>query len=275
MAGGIIIDGVNMQTSYGLYVRGASVRAGLPDIRTSTFDLGQQHGARVYGKYFKPRYYNLELAIVNKTQDTLMQAFDAIKTAMDPRNGVKLWIFDEDQDGIGATRDRGVYAMVHGPFNEVRLSTGNTFQANLIVPSGVTVATSATVQTLTISTTPETFYAPAASGSTVNGNMEARPVWVIKNTSGSSSACWLKNITRDENMYISTIANGEWIQIDTDKEWVRSSDDSGATWTHCETRLSSLSGLEFPLLTAGVQNEIQTTTLDTGSVVATYRARWL
>ena len=134
-------------------------------------------------------------------------------------------------------------------------------------------STSETVQSETVSSDPEAANVPASG--VVAGSAYAYPVWVVKNTSGSDSdPLSLNNATTAETVSTSAgLANGAWARFDAARQIIEKSTDSGSSWSAWMTARGAYRAI--PRLKPGVANSISLGGLSAGSLVCTYRARYL
>jgi len=105
------------------------------------------------------------------------------------------------------------------------------------------------------------------------GTSWALPVWTIHNTGGPAIDVTLENVTTEETLrMLGGLASGHYFRIDSDRKHVEKSGD-GATWMNGMT--SKTAGDPFPRLQAGVRNEVLVTGIAAGTLVATWRPRWI
>jgi len=261
----LTFNGYNL-AAYGLTVAQHPMPL-LADIRLDYQDYGDRDGGVVQGASLKPRYMNVEGVVLAHTRRDLQDNMDDIKAVLDPRNGSKLMSLD-------SWPDRGWYGVLNGPINAQPLGgSGLRVQLNFALVDGVAVSLTETTQTVSVDETPEGFNCTAAG--VVAGNEVTRPVWLVTNTAaGTITSVVLANTTRSETMtWTGSLAQNNILRIDSDRLHVEKSTDGGTTYTNNLLYTSAAS--EWPKLTGGVQNACTLTGVTAGSVVVTYRARWI
>jgi len=199
------------------------------------------------------------------TAAALRTQLDAVLPLISPRSGDQWWKFDWQSDRLRYGR---VWDVVQGASmpNLARLDL------TLRLSDACAYSTTSTSQTLTVSSTPQTLTIPATGS--VAGSADARPVWVIKNTSGSeSSALTLTSSTTSESISLAALPNGYWYRLDLPRQIVERSSNSGSTWSTFYSGVGSAT--QIPRLEAGSSNSLTLSGLSSGSVVVTYRARYL
>jgi len=243
----------------------------MPELGIGTYDIPQLDSQRLYTAKAQSRTISIPCVIRGTSEANLRTRLDNMLDLIMLGNVsgyLKLDTFD--------TR------IWHGRFvgrsDEKRHGANNMlFTLSFQCEDMYSYATSLTTQTIAISSNPQTFIVPGTSGTTVAGTADPTPVWVVKNTSGSTSgALTLANTTSSETINTTAgIVNGAWIRFDYDRQIVEWTDDGGVTW-YASTAMALIgTNPNIPRLVHGVSNSVTLTGLASGSVVLTYYARYI
>jgi len=231
-------------------------------------DLYYADGGALHAEHFGISELTLNCVIRAADSTELATFRDNLRSILDPRLGDGWIKIDYQTDRFYVGR-----LMAGVDWEHLAMHAGQ-ITLPFKLSKACAYASSETVQTIAVAASPQSFDVPDGSGEVVGGTAEVRPVWVIKNTSGGTSgALTLANATTGETFSTTAgIANGAWLRIDSERQHVEISTDSGVTWT---TAMSNVNSPWLPTLQPGVQNELTLTGLTAGSVVCTYRTRYL
>jgi len=260
--------------SYGVKVLRGPLEL-LPEPRLDVQDTGRD-GAVSQGSYYKARYFAVNGIIIGTSYDDLYSKLDAVTAILDPTLGNQLLVLDQHRM-LGASRKRGIYCRMTGGIQGFHTGPNAfEFQITFVADYPFWVTEDAQGQTATaISATPTTVYEPTGASDVVSGNRAARPVYTITNTNASSIASvTLASVTRSQTMAVTvSLAQNNQLRIDCERMHVEKSTDAGATWASAMTGVTSAQ--VFPLLTAGVRNQLTVTGVTTGTITIAYRGEFL
>ena len=207
------------------------------------------------------------IIIEGSSNDDLDDKLDALRLLVNPRLGDRSIRFDHQNDRYYLGRIKGDIEFEYiGPNHA-------TATLQFVCADPLAYANSETTQSVTIDETPEGAAVPATG--VVAGTEYAKPVWTIRNTSGSSvSSITVNNATTGEAAACTyTIPNNHYVRFDTARERLQYSADN-STYTDIMSYLSNTYKL-FPRLAPGVANTITIGGLTGGTLTITYRARFL
>ena len=224
--------------------------------RDGVYGAGSRYGARSFG-------FNL---IISPPPGIAVQTnVDALLALISGAAGDGYVKFDRMPDRIYKGRFLGG---VNGEYlgnDAIRL--GLTFACADALAYGLDEVT----QTITISSDPQTDTIPASGA--LAGNARTQPQYIIKNTSGGEADIFLKCVGTAQQLDIDNVPNGTWIKVDASTKRVYSSTDSGSNWTDAMTLIGT--NVWFPELVGGAVNSLTTDGLSGGTVIVTYRGRYL
>ena len=224
-------------------------------------------GGVAFANGFHARVLSIPAIIIGSSRSDLASKVDAVMALLNPELGLQYLKFD-------AESDRAWRGSVSG---RISRKPKGIVAVEITIPwtcvESAAYSTTETSQTITINANPKTFAVPAAGS--VAGSAYALPTWVVKNTSGGTSgALTLQNTTTGEKVSTTAgIANGTWLRFDAARQILETSTDSGSTWAAAMSNRGSYRNI--PRLKPGASNSLTLTGLSSGSVVATYRARYL
>jgi hypothetical protein len=253
-------------SSYGVTVETTEV-SGMPDVQASVSGLPGSNGALVYGRGFGPRTIDATLRVVGNDAANLQGKIDNILYLIDPRRGVGWWKFDHQADRIWNG------AVVRGFGSVVRGNRMARLPLQIQLASALAYGVDETTQTVTVSGSPQAFSVPGSG--VLGGTASAEPVWLVKNTSGSTSGVLtLANSSTAETVSTSVgIANGHWLRFDRARQIIERSTDSGVSWTSFMSSRGAQRNI--PTLAAKQGNSCALTGLTGGEIVITYRTRFI
>lgn len=251
-------------STYGVTV----TRASWPVISSPLLDVQQvSFGTSITQKAgYSPRTFNVPVIIEGDDQDDLQDKLDSLCSLLtsDVERSIR---FDNWQS------DRYWLARYTGGLEAVEFMGNDAVSAVLSFIAPDPHAFSTTERTspdISINAEPKTFN--MESSAPVGGNWYAKPVWIVKATNGASSVTFTNSTTGETLTYAASLANGDWLKIDTAYQHVQKSTNSGSTYTDSMTAVSG----RFPTLKGGVQNSITISGVTSGgTLTATYRARYI
>lgn len=105
---------------------------------------------------------------------------------------------------------------------------------------------------------------------TVTGTQRTNAVYLIKNGAAPCASVQIENDSTGETvLWANTLAASMWIELDSELQRIRTSTDSGSSWT---TNNANVTGV-IPQLQGGEDNAITLTGPTTGTHNITYTAR--
>jgi len=264
----IIYNGVDLSgANYGIVLEGHPV----PAIMSPDVDVQEvAHGGGIsQGKTYRPIVFGATVAVRGASPSDLRQKIEAMHTLFDVESD-KTLVFD-----IAGWRHKRWNARLYRPSLD-QVINDRTVRLTLafICANPIAESTELLTENYTPTSNAFTFYVPDDVAATVGGNCFATPVYTIKATAGGTeSTVKVKNVTRDEEIvYNVALADGHWLRINTALMSVQKSTDSGTTWTNV---IGSCDTGPFPVLTAGVRNEMLLTGADNSTLEVEYRRRYL
>lgn len=251
---------------YGLSVEGDRL-TWMAAPQLSFTDTPGRDGAHIYGSRYAGRRFSIPIRVEGDDADDLRNKLDAIAYKLRPGQGNGYWKLDAVPDRLAFGR---IGAAVEFQTFGARLARG---VLQIVCPDAFLHSTTETVQTVTVSGSPQAFNVTASG--VAPGTAPASPVWVVKNTSGGASgALTLANSTTGESVSTSAgIANGHWLRFDAVRKIIERSTDSGGSWASFMAYRGSARNI--PGLNPQVQNACTLTGLTGGEITITYRARFL
>ena len=250
--------------SYSAYLEKASW-AILPALQFEQQAAPGRDGMHGAGSRYGARSFVFNLIISPPPGTAVQTNLDALLALISGAAGNGYVKFDRMPDRIYKGRFQGG---VNGEYlgnDAIRL--GLTFNCADAFAYGLDEVT----QTLTISSDPQTDTIPASG--VLAGNARTQPVYIIKNTSGAEADVFIKCVGTAQQLDIDNVPDATWIKVDVYTKRVYSSTDSGATWADAMTMIGT--NVWFPELAGGAANSLTTDGLSSGSVVVTYRGRYL
>lgn len=242
-----------------------------PAMAAAQFDaqvLPGLDGGAQYSNQFGLRRWTIEAWVFGDDYDDTRENLDTVLRLLNPQSGDRYLKLDAQSDRCWLGRVCGEIGREPRGMQAIRLTI--PWQCS----RALAYSTTETTHTTTVNSDPEA-WDEAGTGVAVEGTGYAQPVWVVKNTSGgTSSALVLQNTTTGEIVSTNTgLPNGHWARFDGERQIIEKSSDSGATWSAWMTARGSYRNI--PRLQPGAVNAMTLTGLSAGSVVCTYRARYL
>lgn len=232
--------------------------------------VAQRAGGFTYGGRGTMRVIPVRVAVQGSSFADLMTKIDNLNYVMAPENGEKSIRFDYVAGRYWMGRLNGeIQAPPIG-------ATSVTLNWDFLCSDPNAYSTTEVTQTLTISTSPQTFDLPAASGTTIDGNVETFPVWTIQHLSFISAlSVTINNTTSGQIITVSkALHENDYLRINSATELIEYSED-GIIWVNTNAGRDN-TNKTFPTLKPRVQNSVTITI--TGVVDATcevvYRARY-
>lgn len=253
--------------TYGLLVEPGAIGFG-PTPQTSIAQTPGRDGGHIYNTRYSGRTATIPIRVEGDSAADLKTKLDAVAYFLRASRGNGYYKLDSFDDRLFYGRlDGRLDFDFYGP----RMARA-TLQ--LISPEAFLYAATETTQTETISASPTTFDVPNG-GADVAGTAPASPVWIIKNTAGSTSgAITFESLTRSEVFNTTTgLGNNHWARLDVARGILERSTDSGANWSAWMTARGNYT--DIPRLSPQTSNSIRITGITAGEVVCTYRARFL
>lgn len=252
--GGVDLGGVN----YGLTITRDNYNIPLAPRDVDIQPKGAEDGAASQGDTAREMQIRLSGFVEGTTPTDLLQKCDRIRKVL--AGGLQLYVLDYENASItDADYQRGYYARPIGPVNFPRISpTGCRVQFTLVVPAGRAQGlTSETQNELAINLS-STFNVP--SSGTQAGNTPSRNlVATFTNNAGTVTSIVLANTTRSESAtWSGTLAAGDMLRFDTERQIVEKSTDSGTTWTNANSGLTAAH--TFAQVTDGTADSFTVTT---------------
>lgn len=254
---------------YGLTVVEGTVSIA-PARRVSVQEIAGGHGGFAHGRWYGARVLKARCWVEADTEPELRAKLDALKAALNTSTdaGIRFDAWCPDRYWLGSLRDGIESGYTRG---------GVEFDIEFVCADPFGYSTGETVQSVTVDESPESFSVP--SSEVMGGSIDALPVWQYT-AAGAVSSVIVANstIVGDSLRWVGSLSAGHLLRIDAARWTVEKSTDAGATWTDARSGISdNLDGSAsvFPRLWPGVANACTLTGPTAGSLVVTYRARWI
>lgn len=237
--------------------------------QTDVQGVAQWYGGVSRSPGFGPLMIPVRCVVGGDSASDLVAKLDALKYALNPRNGEKTLRFD-----WMSTR---YWKAVLSNIGDLSAHGVRWKEFDLAFVAGDCRAYSTTNRTspdFTVNSDP--YSMTVESGPTaVAGTAPCDPVWVIKNTSGGNVTSFtLENETTGDSIsWAGTLANNDWIRLDIARGVVEKSTDSGANWTNANSGV--VGSYADIVLSGSVTNTVTLTGFSAATVVLTYTARYL
>ena len=274
MANSLAYNGLDLAgSSYGVTVNRGF---GMPYMSQPKFhqqDIPQAFGGVTRGGRGGALVIPVPVIIEGTSFANLLSKIDELNHVMAPEDGDKSIKFDwmTDRYWLGRLQDQ-IQAPIIG-----QRSISTTFNFICADPNAYASTEVATSPATDLETSdPLTVNEPATG--TVLGNVEAYPVYLFRNTSGSAlTSVTLTNTTRSEAIKVNyALPDDEWLRIDSANELIEESSDNSTFNLIMLRRDDTLK--TFPLLSPRVQNVFTVagfgTSSDSGTLIITYRPRY-
>lgn len=262
--GAAITSMTDVGLSYSAYVEKSSW-AMLPTLLFEQKPAPARDGLYSAGSRYGARSFSFNLIIAPPDGTSVQTNLDALMALIDGAQGDGYVKFDRIPDRAFKGRFQGGASCEFLGNDAVRLGL------NFACSESMAYSLTETEQTLTITTNPQTDTVPASGA--LAGTARTQPVYVVKNTSGGAANISVKCVDTDQQIDVNNVANSAWVKIDASTKRVYYSTDSGVTWADANTKIGT--NAWFPELAGGAANSLTTSGLSAGSVVITYRGRYL
>ena len=236
-------------SAYGLIVNSVDVNR----LRQELSLVQLQDRAYSFSPKNPPRIISLGCTVIGDIRADLDSNLDAIKELLHTNGVQKL-----ELDSITDRYFNAVLESFEGAYRGSSL-----FEATIVFvcPDPLAYDNEPTVSPHPVDSSPDSF------NEVVGGNAVAVPVWKIQPSVAVDGKVTLRNDTRGEEIEWTGVLNGSTDYLEIDSEtWVVKKNGTAD--------MSSVAG-EFPKLTGGVTNAIETTGFTGGTVTITYSKRYL
>jgi len=259
MGSSVTVGGVDLGgASYGLTITRGTGAYPFAPLEVDIQRKGSEDGAASQGDTALEMRIPVAGFVEASTPTALLQQIDAIRKVL--KGGLQFYVFDYDNAEItDSDYQRGYYARPVGAVELSRISpTGARLTMTLIVPSGRAQGLTTETQNETAINASATFSLPS-SGSAGGNTPSRKLIATFTNNSGTVTSIVLANTTRSESAtWTGTLAAGDMLRFDTERQIVEKSTDSGATFTNANAGLNAAH--TFALVTDGTADTFTVTT---------------
>lgn len=229
----------------------------VPSQRINSKQVPYRHGVIIQGSFFDAMNFSVVGIIQGVAYDETTGEQDAI-SKMDAL--CNLFFADSEPKFLNFDNYMATKAWLCRVNGQIEIDWINPSVAQLTIPFiAPDPCPYASSETVIINQSP-----PFTINDSNTSNTNATPVVTLK---GSTSNLTLSNAATNESISWGNTYSG-WLQIDSEKQTVKSSSDNGVTWN---TVMSGVSGI-FPTIKPNASNAFSTEGF-TGTVDVTYRAR--